>query len=64
MLGTVRDETGGQWAVLVLDAMTTKVMSSVAGISDIMDFSISRELFEWQARRTTMLGGMPAGACC
>ncbi|GAB4816148.1 hypothetical protein N2152v2_003194 [Parachlorella kessleri] len=41
MLGTVRDETGGQWAVLVLDAMTTKVMSSVAGISDIMDFSIS-----------------------
>ena len=49
MLGTVRDETGGQWAVLVLDAMTTKVMSSVAGISDIMDFSISRELSEWQA---------------
>ncbi len=43
MLGGVRDETGGQWAVLVMDSMTTKVMSSVAGISDIMDYSISRE---------------------
>lgn len=41
MLGSVRDSTGGQWGVLVLDNMTTKVISSVAGISDILDYSIS-----------------------
>lgn len=47
MLGSVRDSTGGQWGVLVLDNMTTKVISSVAGISDILDYSISRMFEEY-----------------
>lgn len=62
MLGTVRDETGGKWSVLVLDAMTTKVMSCVAGISDILDYGVSRE----QGFRGGVLGprGWPGSGCC
>lgn len=41
MLGSVRDQSGGAWSVLVLDAVTTKVLSSVCKISDIMDFGVS-----------------------
>lgn len=44
MLGSVRDQAGGTWSVLVLDAVTTKVLSNVAGVSDIMDYGVSREL--------------------
>jgi syntaxin-binding protein 1 len=43
MLGSVRDQSGGVWSVLVLDAVTTKVMSRVCRISDIMDFGVSCE---------------------
>lgn len=57
MLGGVRQETGGQWGVLVLDEMTTKVMSSVAGISDIMDFGVSRERAGWEGVRAGWLAG-------
>jgi syntaxin-binding protein 1 len=43
MLGSVRDQSGGAWSVLVLDTVTIKVLSSVCKISDIMDFGVSRE---------------------
>jgi hypothetical protein len=43
MLGSVRDAAGGAWSVLVLDPTTTKVLSNVAGVADIMDYGVSRE---------------------
>ena len=49
MLGGVRDQEGGQWSVLVLDAITTKVITKVAGISDIMDYGVSRASQGWGA---------------
>lgn len=42
MLGSVRDQAGGAWCVLVMDSVTTKVLSNVAGVSDVMDFGVSR----------------------
>lgn len=50
MLGSVRDQSGGAWSVLVLDAVTTKVLSSVCKISDIMDFGVSCEWVLNEAR--------------
>jgi syntaxin-binding protein 1 len=44
MLGTVRDQSGGAWSVLVLDVVTTKVLSRVCRVSDIMDYGVSCEL--------------------
>ncbi|KAI3423806.1 hypothetical protein D9Q98_009643 [Chlorella vulgaris] len=41
MLGTVRDQSGGAWSVLVLDVVTTKVLSRVCRVSDIMDYGVS-----------------------
>ncbi|KAL4443933.1 hypothetical protein ABPG75_011670 [Micractinium tetrahymenae] len=41
MLGSVRDQAGGAWCVLVMDAVTTKVLSNVAGVSDVMDYGVS-----------------------
>ncbi|PSC68723.1 SM Sec1-family [Micractinium conductrix] len=41
MLGSVRDQAGGAWCVLVMDSVTTKVLSNVAGVSDVMDFGVS-----------------------
>ncbi|PRW58349.1 SM Sec1-family [Chlorella sorokiniana] len=41
MLGSVRDAAGGAWSVLVLDPTTTKVLSNVAGVADIMDYGVS-----------------------
>ena len=44
MLGSVRDQSGaGAWSVLVLDAITTKVLSNVCGVSDVMEYGVSRE---------------------
>lgn len=42
MLGSVRDASPGQWSVLVMDSLTTRVMSHVVGISDILDYGVSR----------------------
>lgn len=42
MLGSVRDASGpNQWSVLVLDPVTTRIMSNVCGISDILDYGVS-----------------------
>lgn len=42
MLGSVRDAVGvGGWSVLVLDDVTTRVLSKVAGVSDIMEYGVS-----------------------
>ena len=43
MLGSVREQSGGAWSVLVLDAVTTKVLSKVCRVSDIMDYGVSRK---------------------
>ena len=43
MLGSVRDQSGGAWAVLVLDPTTTKVLSNVCGVADIMEYGVSCE---------------------
>lgn len=42
MLGSVQAKAGPiQWSVLVLDRVTTSIMSNMAGISDILDYGIS-----------------------
>lgn len=41
MLGGIKQE--GQWAVLLLDGMTTQIISNVCGVSDVLDYGISRE---------------------
>ena len=40
MLGGVSKATGG-WSVLVLDDDTTRIISAVAGLSDILDYGVS-----------------------
>jgi hypothetical protein len=40
MLGGVRDT---EWSILVMDGVTTKVMSSVCRISEILDYGVSCE---------------------
>jgi syntaxin-binding protein 1 len=37
MLGSVNDQTGGGWKVLVMDAFTTKITSAAVRMSDILD---------------------------
>ncbi len=37
MLGSVNDPIGGGWKVLVLDEVTTRIMSSAVKMSDILD---------------------------
>lgn len=39
MLGSVREE--GHWSVLLLDRFTTRIMSNVCGISDLLDYGVS-----------------------
>lgn len=40
MLGSVKDT---EWSVLIMDAVTTKVMSSVCRISEVLDYGVSCE---------------------
>ena len=40
MLGNVKDT---EWSVLIMDSITTPVMSSVCRISEILDYGVSRE---------------------
>ena len=42
VLGNVKDR---EWSVLIMDTTTTPVMSSVCRISEILDYGVSRELF-------------------
>jgi hypothetical protein len=38
MLGSVKDS---DWSVLIMDAVTTKVMSSMCRISEVLDYGVS-----------------------
>lgn len=40
MLGSVSKSTGG-WCVLVLDDDTTRIISAIVGLSDIIDYGVS-----------------------
>lgn len=42
MLGSVKVE--GEWSVLLMDSVTTHIMSNVCGVADVLDYGISREL--------------------
>eukprot|EP00889_Picochlorum_renovo_P002563 jgi/Picre1/29593/NNA_004978.t1 len=39
MLGSVKED--GEWAVLLLDKFTTRIMSNICGISDLLDYGVS-----------------------
>lgn len=41
MLGSVSDSVGGGWRVLIVDALTTRVMSSTLRMSDIQECNVS-----------------------
>jgi len=43
MLGSVRDSGDAEWSVLMMDTITTKVMSSSCRISDVLDYGVSCE---------------------
>jgi hypothetical protein len=40
-LGSVKTE--GQWAVLLLDAVTTQIMTNICGVADLLEYGISRK---------------------
>ena len=42
MLSTVKAAGGAEWSVLIMDAVTTRVMSSACRISDVLDYGVSR----------------------
>lgn len=42
MLSSVKAAGGAEWSVLIMDAMTTRVMSSACRISDVLDYGVSR----------------------
>lgn len=42
MLGGLKVE--GTWSVLVLDSFTTQMLSNVCGVSDLLDYGVSRTL--------------------
>lgn len=41
MLGSIQDPTAGGWRVLVLDELTTRILSSAIRMSDILEANIS-----------------------
>ena len=41
MLGSVKVE--GQWSVLLMDNITTQIMTNICGVSDLLDYGISRK---------------------
>jgi hypothetical protein len=41
MLGSVKVE--GQWSVLLMDNVTTQIMTNICGVSDLLDYGISRK---------------------
>lgn len=44
MLGEIKESGGADWSVLIMDDVTTKVMSSCCRISDLLDYGVSCEL--------------------
>ena len=49
MIGAVR--ASGKWSVLVLDNVTTQIMTNVCGVADLLDYGVSRELILWTEKR-------------
>ena len=41
MLGSVKASGGADWCILIMDAVTTRVMSRAARISEILDYGVS-----------------------
>lgn len=41
MLGGIKDAGGAEWSVLIMDAVTTRVMSRACRISEILDYGVS-----------------------
>ena len=61
MLGSVKDSGGAEWSVLVMDDVTTRVMSHSCRISDVLDFGVSCELsspFSCFAPSSSFLGDL------
>lgn len=42
MVGGIR--ASGKWSVLVLDNVTTQIMTNVCGVADLLDYGVSCEL--------------------
>ena len=72
MLGSVKAAGGADWCILIMDAVTTRVMSRAARISEILDFGVSREALLparlSQAEKLLTSGTLAQGtghrACC
>ena len=43
MLGSVASSIPNQWSVLLMDDATTHILSRICGISDVLDYGVSRE---------------------
>ena len=41
MLGSVKGAGGADWCILIMDTVTTRVMSRAARISEILDYGVS-----------------------
>ena len=41
MLGSVKAAGGADWCILIMDSVTTRVMSRAARISEILDYGVS-----------------------
>jgi hypothetical protein len=42
MVGGIR--ASGKWSVLVLDNVTTQIMTNVCGVADLLDYGVSCKL--------------------
>jgi len=62
MLSSVKAAGGAEWSVLIMDAVTTRVMSSACRISDILDYGAGNADYKMAAVMRTELRGC-ASAC-
>ena len=44
MLGEIKESGGADWSVLIMDDVTTRVMSSCCRVSDLLDYGVSCKL--------------------
>lgn len=58
MLGGIQDTTGGGWKVLILDSVTTRILSSAMRMSDIMDAGAQQHTHGWSCVRLAQLGAV------
>lgn len=57
MLGGLRVE--GQWSVLLLDDITTQIMTNICGVADLLDYGISCEVWaEFSCQLLNPLAGL------